>query len=229
MVFGQKHTRTLDFYTLGCLAYEIMFGYPPFYSENHHDLSQKLLNEEVYFPKQVDKGAKDLIKWLLEKDPESRPSEFSEVKNHPFFEKVHWGKLARREVAPPFVPDLYKVNFERCFLEVPISQALNFKSLVEERKENDKTISDKNASNRNTNYKNYAKSVKLGRLSRNVDNELSITVQKENDPDWIEEFNFEVHPESEIIIRKQLNLAMKENLYPRCESAIPLQTYYTGN
>lgn len=32
MLFGQPHDFTVDFYTLGCLIYEMTCGYPPFYS-----------------------------------------------------------------------------------------------------------------------------------------------------------------------------------------------------
>ena len=33
MIFGHKYTRSIDFYTLGWLFYEIIVGYPPFYNE----------------------------------------------------------------------------------------------------------------------------------------------------------------------------------------------------
>lgn len=180
MIFGQKHTRSLDFYTLGWLAYEILFGYPPFFSGNSSELGEKIMNEDLYFPSNVDKDAKDLITWLLNKDPSNRPSEFSEVKNHLFFEKVHWGRLTRREVAPPFVPDLYKVNFERWFLEIPLWSAVS-SSALEEKKDDQES----NGNDKQNKSKNFAKSVKLRRNSQNKNTDLSMTVQREINPDWI--------------------------------------------
>jgi serum/glucocorticoid-regulated kinase 2 len=112
MVFGHKHTRLVDFYTLGCLVYEIIVGYPPFYSRNPSQLREKMLYETLKFPKDISQNAKDLIQWLVNQDPEQRPKEFSEVKNHIFFENLHWGKLAKKQVIPPYIPDLYKLNFD---------------------------------------------------------------------------------------------------------------------
>jgi len=31
MLMGKKHNKTVDFYTLGCLTYEILIGIPPYY------------------------------------------------------------------------------------------------------------------------------------------------------------------------------------------------------
>mmetsp|Transcript_30450 Transcript_30450/g.26962 ORF Transcript_30450/g.26962 Transcript_30450/m.26962 type:complete len:151 (+) Transcript_30450:405-857(+) len=122
---GHKHTRSIDFYTLGCLVYEVIVGYPPFFSGNSQDLQEKLMNEKLYFPKEISDDSKSLIEWLLNKDPKERPKEFSEVKNHIFFENVHWGKLAKEEVVPPFIPDLYSIHFDKGFLNVPVHLAFN--------------------------------------------------------------------------------------------------------
>lgn len=125
MIFGAKHTRSIDFYTLGCLVYEIIVGYPPFYTGNTKDLGEKILKEELYLPRDISKCSRDLIKWLLHKDPEQRPKEFSEVKNHVFFENLHWGKLSKKQVIPPMIPDLYKINFGKEFLGTPIHMAFH--------------------------------------------------------------------------------------------------------
>ncbi|CAI2360876.1 unnamed protein product [Moneuplotes crassus] len=229
MVFGLKHTRSLDFYTLGCLAYEIIFGYPPYFSDNVENLGERLLKEKLYFPRGVNRNAKNLIKWLLEKDPDKRPLEFSEVKNHPFFEKVHWGKLAKREVAPPFVPDLYKVDFERCFLDIPINQALNMECLPVIIEGDEESVRIESSAKKNSNSKNYAKSMRLDRINRKVDIDLSKTVQKDKNPDWIDEFDFESHPESEIMNRNHLNLALRESLHRNEDAITKLNTIYSDN
>jgi serum/glucocorticoid-regulated kinase 2 len=125
MLFGDSHSRSVDFYTLGCLVYEIIVGYPPFYSKNSQDLGKKMMSEELYFPKDISAPSKDLVCWLINKDPTERPNEFSEVKNHIFFENLHWGKLAKKEVIPPFIPDLYTINFDKAFLNLSVHLAFD--------------------------------------------------------------------------------------------------------
>lgn len=62
------------------------------------------------FPKNMDEDAKDLIQWLLSKNPDERPMECSEIKKHPFFKDIHWGRIAKKEAIPPWKPDLYKFH-----------------------------------------------------------------------------------------------------------------------
>lgn len=46
----------------------------------------------------------------MEKDNEKRlgsgPRDAEEIKEHPFFQDVNWDKLLKREIRPPFVPQL---------------------------------------------------------------------------------------------------------------------------
>lgn len=202
MLFGDSHSRLVDFYTLGCLVYEIIVGYPPFYSKNSKDLGKKMMNEKLYFPKDISPQSKDLIEWLINKDPDLRPKEFSEVKNHIFFENLHWGELVKKNVIPPFIPDLYTVNFDKGFLNVPVNLAFNPETFsktnnkesvyVQQNQINDKSI-----------QKQFIKSVRLTRNNENMDPSFS-TKKNDMGPQWLENFDFEAHPPYEIMIQKQL-------------------------
>jgi serum/glucocorticoid-regulated kinase 2 len=80
MLQGKKHSRAVDFYTLGCLAYELLIGIPPYYSEDRQEMSRDIMYGELYIPNAISEDAKDLLLWLLQRDPTKRPREFSQVK-----------------------------------------------------------------------------------------------------------------------------------------------------
>lgn len=121
MLFGQEHSRAVDFYTLGWLLYELMIGFPPFHSVNKKHLYKRIMNGVINFPKNIDPQAQDLMEWLLSKDPSNRPKEFSEIKQHPYFVNIHWGRIAWKEAIPPWIPDHYTCHVPKRFTQMPLS------------------------------------------------------------------------------------------------------------
>lgn len=197
MIFGPTHTRSIDFYTLGCLIYEIITGFPPFYSMNFEDLGYKIMTEELRYPKNLLSSAKDLVEWLLNKDPNLRPKEFSEVKNHVFFENLHWGKLAKKQVIPPWVPSLDKCHFDPVFTRLPPRIALS-----------------------NQFEEDGKRSIYLEQITQFVANSSIMKLFKKPSPEpekidpkiserlkeyWLDTFDFEAHPVHELMMTKQLN------------------------
>ena len=73
MLLNIPHNKTMDFYTLGCLLYEMICGFPPFYSHNKNEIAEAIKFKEVEFPLSVSETCQDLIWWLLQKNPEARP------------------------------------------------------------------------------------------------------------------------------------------------------------
>lgn len=65
MLLGNPHNKTMDYYTLGCLLYEMICGFPPFYSHNKSEIAESIKFKEVEFPLSVSETCQDLIKWLL--------------------------------------------------------------------------------------------------------------------------------------------------------------------
>jgi len=49
ILLGQGHDKTVDWWSLGCLVYEMLAGYPPFASKNRTQLYQDILNVIIYF------------------------------------------------------------------------------------------------------------------------------------------------------------------------------------
>ncbi|MCJ1253806.1 hypothetical protein MMC24_001620 [Lignoscripta atroalba] len=123
LLLGQGYTKTVDWWTLGVLLYEMLTGLPPYYDENTNEMYRKILSEPLHFPgpEIVPPAAKDLLTQLLDRRPERRlgANGASEIKAHQFFHSIDWRKLLQRKYDPTFKPNvldaLDTANFDREF------------------------------------------------------------------------------------------------------------------
>lgn len=107
LILNQGYTRSVDWWTLGTLLYEMLTGLPPFYDEDHNTMYKKILKNPLKFPSFLENtDAKDLLVELLKKDPSQRLSDPVKIKNHPFFKDIDWVKLNNKSYLPPFKPNV---------------------------------------------------------------------------------------------------------------------------
>ncbi|KAH9579780.1 Protein kinase domain [Trypanosoma melophagium] len=128
------HGKAVDWWSLGIMLYEMLEGIPPFYSENTSTVYEQILTAELKFGiasddeadlPEISGEAQDLLRRLLDRDPETRLQDLEEFKRHPFFHDIDWDKLSRREIVPPFRPSGNVLcNFDRMFtsLEPQVSR-----------------------------------------------------------------------------------------------------------
>lgn len=125
LLLGQGYTKTVDWWTLGVLLYEMLTGLPPFYDENTNEMYRKILSEPLHFPgpEIVPPSAKDLLTKLLNRKPDQRlgANGASEIKAHPFFHSIDWRKLLQRKYEPTFKPNVTDAldthNFDQEFTQ----------------------------------------------------------------------------------------------------------------
>jgi len=100
-----------DFWSLGILAYEMLVGFPPFYSDSVSTTIKNIMNFEktLKFPESssnISDVAKKFIMDLLQPADKRLGSKrgMDEFKEHPFFEGIDWDGLM--DAQPFFVPML---------------------------------------------------------------------------------------------------------------------------
>lgn len=126
VILDKGHNRPSDWWALGILIYEMIFGIPPFYSSNVQNMYRKIVKEKVVFKPgiKISDEAKDIINKLLVKSQSRRlgsEADSLEVLSHPWFSDLDWSKLLERKLKAPFVPevsgDKWLKNFDKEFTD----------------------------------------------------------------------------------------------------------------
>ena len=111
-----------DWWSVGAIAYEMMVGFPPFYSDDPMTTCRKIVNWRTYlrFPPEavaaLSDAARDfIVKLLCDVEERLGTRGVHELKAHPFFAGIRWEKLY--ETVPPYQPvlehELDTQNFEQ--------------------------------------------------------------------------------------------------------------------
>ncbi|KAK8806980.1 hypothetical protein WA158_003739 [Blastocystis sp. Blastoise] len=122
------HGKAVDWWSLGALLYEMLTGWPPFYSKDQERLFNKIKKAPLEIPANIPAEASDLLTKLLERDVTKRlgsgPTDAEEIKNHPFFKNIDWKKLYLKEVPVPWCPQVSNASdtsqFSNEFTSLPI-------------------------------------------------------------------------------------------------------------
>ncbi|KAF8627705.1 hypothetical protein AX15_004288 [Amanita polypyramis BW_CC] len=110
----QRYNKSVDWYALGVLIYEMLSGFPPFHQPdgNHALLYEKILMGPSYirWPTEFTALATDLIMKLMESDPSRRYGNMKngsrDVFHHEWFREVNWDMLQNRQIIAPYVPNI---------------------------------------------------------------------------------------------------------------------------
>lgn len=117
VIMGTYHSTAVDWWTLGILLYEMLYGTTPFKGANRKATFVNILKRDANFPdgntlpngngsyQHTSSACRNLIRKLLIKDEAKRLGSragASDVKNHPFFKNQSWALL--RNMRPPIIP-----------------------------------------------------------------------------------------------------------------------------
>ncbi|KAM7451879.1 Serine/threonine-protein kinase Sgk1 [Porites harrisoni] len=106
----QEYDKTVDWWCLGAVLYEMMYGLPPFYSRNTAEMYENILYKPLRLRTNISQSARNILEGLLQKDRTKRlgqgPSDFEDIKNHPFFRNIDWESLYEKKIEPPYNPNV---------------------------------------------------------------------------------------------------------------------------
>ncbi|KAL9293950.1 putative phototropin-1, protein kinase AGC-RSK-2 family [Arabidopsis thaliana] len=98
IISGAGHTSAVDWWALGILMYEMLYGYTPFRGKTRQKTFTNVLQKDLKFPASIPASlqVKQLIFRLLQRDPKKRLGCFegaNEVKQHSFFKGINWALI----------------------------------------------------------------------------------------------------------------------------------------
>ena len=111
MLSRNGYSKSVDWWALGALCYEMLAGKPPFQAKSEKDLFKKIMSEKFLCPSYLTPAAHSLLRGLLEKDASkrlgaSKSNRFTiggvtALKQHEFFSDLDWNDVVECRLTPP--------------------------------------------------------------------------------------------------------------------------------
>lgn len=105
----EEYSYAADFWSLGTMLYEMLTGVTPFAAETPEDMYDRVLYDDLVFPRRFDPEAQDLISGLLERNPMHRLGAgyggVFELRSHAYFANhLNWKDVHAKRIQPAYVP-----------------------------------------------------------------------------------------------------------------------------
>ncbi|KAE8589559.1 hypothetical protein XENTR_v10017613 [Xenopus tropicalis] len=121
-----SHTKSVDWWALGVSIYRMLVGKMPFTGEDDNEVILSIICFEPTYPPDLTVESYNIITQLLMKFTLTRlghsKNGAEEVKKSEFFQGLDWEALEKKQVQPPFVPEIESpdTSNEGLVLEPPL-------------------------------------------------------------------------------------------------------------
>lgn len=135
VILGKGCNRPADWWALGVLLYEMIFGIPPFYSTDVQKMYKRTVVRKLKFKKycKVSQSCEDFLRKLLVKNPEKRlgaVADSLEVMSHEWFDDFDWTSLMNKSLEPEYNPmrkvGKWEDNFDPCFVSQKPTDSISY-------------------------------------------------------------------------------------------------------
>lgn len=128
---GQGYTKAVDWWSFGTLMFEMLTGLPPFYNEDVQQMYSMIMTADLEIPSTMSPEAADLMRKLLERDPQLRLQNPADIKAHSFFASIDFELLIQKKITPPFVPNVASEDDTRNIDEQFLQESVLIDGLVQ--------------------------------------------------------------------------------------------------
>ncbi|KAK0069706.1 serine/threonine-protein kinase Sgk2-like isoform X3 [Biomphalaria pfeifferi] len=105
----KPYDKTVDWWCLGAVLYEMLYGLPPFYSRDTAEMYDNILFKPLRLRTNVTAAGRTILEGLLQKEKENRlgaKKDFLEIQNNEFFSDIDWQDLYDKKITPPYNPNV---------------------------------------------------------------------------------------------------------------------------
>ena len=114
-----NHNFSIDYYAVGIITYELMYGHRPYLGKNKHEVKQLILTKQAKIeyddlPYGFSNYIADFINGLIQRKPKYRlgKNNINEVINHSWFNDFDWENCSNKKLKAPYLPK-YGDNFDK--------------------------------------------------------------------------------------------------------------------